>query len=100
RGRRVLERTAESPYTRPERRRDDYLADTVSVAEAHLFSFRLFSIRGYIKRQGPNHKARAFLHALRVVALRLLVGPALHLFQVAFETGEHGVEAPARVFHR
>src|SRR5829696_4546120 len=59
RGRRVLERTAESSYTRPEGRRDDYLADTVSVAEAHIFSFRLFSIRGYIKgkarttRPGP-----------------------------------------------
>src|ERR687889_1727471 len=47
RRRRVLERTTESPYTRPEGRRDDYLANTVTVAEAHFFSFRLFSIRGY-----------------------------------------------------
>src|SRR5919107_3555026 len=46
RGRCVLERTTESPYTRPEGRRDDYLANTVTVAEAHLFSFRLFSMRG------------------------------------------------------
>src|SRR5829696_3075603 len=100
RGRRVLERTAESSYTRPEGRRDDYLADTVSVAEAHIFSFRLFSIRGYIKRQGPNHKAWAFLHALRVVALRLLVGPALHFVQVALVIGEHGVEEVRVSVHR
>src|ERR671921_2571546 len=54
RRRRVLERTAESPYSRPEGRRDDYLADSVTVAEAHFFSFRLFSIRGYIKRLGQG----------------------------------------------
>ena len=35
RRRRVLERTAESPYARPEWRRDDYLAVTVTVTEAH-----------------------------------------------------------------
>src|SRR5215210_7706706 len=100
RGRRVLERTAESPYTRPERRRDDYLADTVSVAEAHLFSFRLLSIKGYIKRQGPDHKARAPLYALQRVALRLLIGPALYLVQVAFVVGEHGVEEVRVGVHR
>src|SRR5215208_8398476 len=65
RRRRVLERTAESPYTRPEGRRDEYLANTVTVAEAHLFSFRLFSMRGYIKRQSPDHRARAFVHTFQ-----------------------------------
>src|SRR5215213_1193130 len=67
RRRRVLERTTESPYTRPEGRRDDYLANTVTVAEAHLFSFRLFSMRGYIKRQSPDHTARAFVHTFQRV---------------------------------
>src|SRR5919112_1360546 len=57
RRRRVLERTAEGPYTRPEGRRDYYLA--VTVAEAHLFSFRLYLNRGYIKREGPDHTTRA-----------------------------------------
>src|SRR5215217_5900926 len=100
RGRRVLERTAESPYTRPERRRDDYLADTVTVAEAHLFSFRLLSIRGYIKRQGPGHTAQASSYTLQRGALRLLVGPALHLVQVALVVGEHGVQEVHVGVHR
>src|SRR5215211_4225862 len=101
RGRRVLERTTESPYTRPEGRRDDYLADTVSVAEAHLFSFRLFSIRGYIKRPGPGLLwSGPFYTRLECFALRLLVGPALHFVQVALVIGEHGVEEVRIGVHR
>src|ERR687898_1993786 len=42
-----------------------------------LYSFRLHLPRGYIKRQGQDHTTRATLYALR-----LLVGPPLHLVQV------------------
>src|ERR687898_727616 len=98
RSRRVLERTAESPYTRPEGCRDDYLAD--AVTEAHLFSFRLFHIRGYIKRQGPDLKARPPNTHSQCFTLRLLVGPALRLVQVALVVGEHGVEEVRVGVHR
>src|ERR671920_1093425 len=47
--------------------------------------------RGYIKRQDPDHTARASLYTLECTALRLLVGSALYLVQVAPVVGEHRV---------
>src|SRR5918998_309077 len=56
--------------------------------------------RGYIKRQDPDHTARASLYTLERTALRLLVGPALHFVQVAPVIGEYGVRAVHVGVHR
>src|SRR5215210_2790607 len=57
-----------------------------------LYSFRLYLIRGYIKRQSPDHAARTPLYALQRTALLLLIGPPLRLIEVAPVVGEHGVQ--------
>src|SRR5918995_4968270 len=56
-----------------------------------LYSFRLYLIRGYIKREGPDHAAQALLYALWRPAFQLLAGPPLRLIEVASVVGEHGV---------
>src|SRR5215218_547998 len=57
-----------------------------------LYSFRLYLIRGYIKRQGPDHAARGPLYALQRLAFQLLVGPPLRLIEVTPVVGEHGIQ--------
>src|SRR5919107_3964684 len=57
-----------------------------------LYSFRVYLIRGYIKKGGPDHAARAPLYALQRLAFHLLVGPPLRLIDVTPVVGEHGVQ--------